>query len=126
MNKLCFGSIILFLIVICGCEKEKYPQGKIIYETLCLNCHMQDGTGLGALYPALNSSLYLSDRKAELPCLIKYGSKSEHLSTIYMPAHPQIEEASMTNLVNYLTSTWGDKIPVKLKTVMDQMETCAR
>jgi len=123
MNKW-ISFIIIFILAYVACKQEKFTQGKIIYDTSCANCHMDDGNGLGALYPALSKSEYLTTLKSKLPCLIKHGSQSNKLSTVYMPAHPNIEEASMTNLINYLSHTWGDQETVLLRDITDQLEVC--
>ena len=125
MNKALILTLMMMIAAL-GCDREKYQQGKVIYDTLCLNCHMSDGTGLGDLYPNLSKSEYLTIRKSELPCIIKHGIRSDKLSTVYMPAHPKIEEASMTNLINYITYKWGDQHPVKIKDVMTQLDICVR
>jgi len=112
------GICILGLI---ACTSEKYAQGKRIYEAYCINCHMQDGSGLGDLYPKLQDSPYLTDNKDDLICLIRNGKVSTQMANIEMPAHKMLREAELSNLVNYICHTWGDQqlVPItKIKTLM--------
>ena len=110
--------------MIFGCAPETFTQGKRVYEAYCLQCHMADGQGLGELYPSLQSSTYLRDLKTELPCLIRNGRQSETLSTVYMPAHKSLKEAELSNLINYLVTTWGDDKVVQIKEVANQLNNC--
>jgi len=119
-------SFFLLSVLILACTQEPYVQGKRIYDTYCLNCHMEDGSGLGELYPSLNNSLYLSSQKDQLACLIQNGIRSDQLSTVYMPAHYQIEPAAMTNLINYLSYRWGKESVITLAEVNNQLIKCPR
>ncbi|MEL6122449.1 MAG: cytochrome c [Bacteroidota bacterium] len=125
MNKAvtCF---VLILCLVLGCKTEKYQQGRIIYETSCLNCHMSDGSGLGEMYPKLKGSRYLAEDIELLPCLIRQGAQSRQLETVYMPGHPEITTASMTNLINYMSDMWGDGRVVRLAEVTALMESCSK
>jgi len=119
--------IILLLggiIALNSCEEDKYPQGHRVYKTYCENCHMQQGQGLGTLYPSLQNSSYLTSEVASLPCLIRHGKKSTVLSTVYMPEHKMLTDTDMHNLINYLTHKWGSADASSPNTIADALATC--
>lgn len=123
MNK----TIIVFTIIISiclSCQQEKYTQGKRIYKALCSNCHMDDGNGLGQMYPSLQKSVYLQGKLEELTCLIRTGRQSSHLSTVVMPAFNNLREAEISNLINYLSHEWGDQSILPITSIREQIETC--
>ena len=122
------SKIILFLtaiLCVCfACQQEKYTQGKRIYKALCSNCHMDDGKGLGQIYPSIQKSVYLHGKMDELTCLIRTGKQSSHLSTVVMPAFDHLREAEMSNLINYLSHEWGDKTNLPITSIREQIKTC--
>ena len=117
------AGIVLSLIVSCG-DQSPYPLGKSIYERNCRYCHMDNGRGLGDLYPDLTKSAYLQNQKSLLPCLIKQGVSSSRLSTVVMPPHPHLTEADITNLINYMSATWGDGQAIQLQTAITSLDQC--
>lgn len=121
-HNLLFPLMIMMLTMACG--QETYTRGKRIYDAYCLQCHMANGNGLGALYPALKGSDYLADRMNELPCLIRNGQQSNELATVYMPAHKSLKPVDVTNLINYMSATWGNQEVVKITDINDQINTC--
>ncbi len=125
MNKVKVLVVLLAFIVI-ACAHEPYVQGKQIYESYCLNCHMEDGSGLGAIYPKLKNSAYLNGMQDKLACLIYNGTQSSKLSTVAMPAHYNIEPAAMTNLINYLSYRWGNESVITLREINKQLDQCPR
>ena len=86
---------------------------------------MTDGMGLGDMYPAIKGSIYLSERYEDLPCIIKYGKRGGTLSNVQMPAHPQLTDVGMNNLLNYIQQEWGDgrlSNINELKEIIDQCQ----
>ncbi|MDB6155632.1 MAG: hypothetical protein JWL90_4085 [Chthoniobacteraceae bacterium] len=47
--------------------------GKVIYETLCLNCHQPDGKGLPGIYPPLVGSEWVGGEKPALIRMLLHG-----------------------------------------------------
>lgn len=86
---------------------------------------MQDGSGLGDLYPKLQDSPYLTDNKDDLICLIRNGKVSAQMANIEMPAHKMLREAELSNLVNYLCYTWGDQQLVPITKIQALMSNCS-
>ena len=85
-----------------GCGDNPYVQGERIYIALCSNCHMDDGSGLGKLIPALTAERLTLDQPQRLICLIQKGLPRNPMTNQQMPAHPEMSVTEMTNLINYL------------------------
>ena len=113
----------IFVILVLSCEQDRYPQGKLIYDRYCSNCHMDDGKGLGEIYPSLIGSSYLTTEQDALVCLIKKGKKSTQLSTVYMPAH-DLTEIDMINLINYLSHKLSNSLVISPQEVREAVAAC--
>ncbi|MCH2042555.1 MAG: cytochrome c [Saprospiraceae bacterium] len=104
--------ILLGVILMSSCG-QKYGDGKLVYDTYCENCHMEDGKGLEELYPPLANSDYLRNGGAAIACLIRNGAHEKMLVNGIefnnaMPANPKITLIEMTNLLNYINNAWGN------------------
>ena len=68
----------------------------------CAACHMDDGSGVSKFIPALDmtqskDTVILS----ELVCIIAKGINNPD-SILQMPAHPELTDIEITNVINYL------------------------
>lgn len=119
------GSILFAIVLlIFSCKGEPYEQGRLIYEVNCGNCHMENGQGLGEMYPDITKSDYVSDLRSQLPCIVRYGKAGGVLSTVAMPANEKLTPVAMTNLVNYISYKWGDGKVTNLQEIKDQLADC--
>ncbi|MEL6675747.1 MAG: cytochrome c [Bacteroidota bacterium] len=106
--------------------------GAAIYTRNCASCHMDDGTGLGNLIPALPGSAMLKGPLEELTCLIRYGSTAMQAdSTVnvppaqVMPPNPKLQPQQLVQLINFLRKTWSQESPsVGLEEVELSLEAC--
>jgi len=108
-----------------GCAP--YPQGKALYKEKCANCHGDKGQGLVSLYPSLKTSKIIRSSPGLIPCLVLHGTPqdSNYLNPVKMPANPNISEADMTNLINYLLSLQDNqRHSVALDSVRLWMDAC--
>lgn len=77
---------------------------------------MADGSGLNKLIPPLNN-IFETYGPQQISCFIKLGRKDEH-KLLAMPAYPEITEAEMSNLLNYLKEKFSkDKTELSIKEV---------
>lgn len=84
-------------------------QGKYIYENLCQNCHMADGSGLEKLIPALSESSLLGS--ARMVCVIKNGiqdtiQRNGAQLVREMPSYSKLSVTEVTNVINYINHRW--------------------
>ena len=118
------------LLLASSCGNTTYPQGKILYENFCVSCHMADGVGLESLIPTLVKADYLLENPLKTACIIRNGLKDTILvnGKIYgqeMAAIPALSDFEITNIMNYIHSSWGNKMPyVTLEVVKKSLDSC--
>lgn len=128
-------SLLLFIPLLgvfasSSCNREPYPQGKILYENFCMNCHMENGSGLEGLIPPVMGSDYVRDQIAGTACIISYGREEpmEVNGRRYsqpMPASPQLSDFEITNIINYIRHAWSNDYGyVTLEEVRQALEAC--
>lgn len=130
LNKFVFRSLLFLTMAlsVASCGDTTYMQGKRLYEVNCQNCHMEDGSGLGGLIPALSSSVQLGT--ANFSCIIKHGlNDTIFQDSTYllkqMPAFKKFSATEITNIVNYVNHTWATNF--KESTILDVekvLESC--
>ena len=113
------------------CQKPQYNQGQGLYSIYCVNCHMEDGSGLAKLIPPLAGSDYLENADVEtLVCLIMQGAEGGIVvnGTQYhepMPGFSNLKPAELSNLINYIKTGFGNKMEtVDPQDVRAAYETC--
>ncbi len=116
-----------FFLSSCG---NTFKQGEILYKNNCANCHMINGEGLQSLIPPLAGVNYLSENRAEIACLIKYGMKDTitidgRTFTEEMFPIPNLTEAELTNIINYINQAWENDFGyVKINDVKTALKNC--
>ncbi len=105
----CFLGGLLTISVIFSCNDSPYMQGKRLYLANCANCHMEDGSGLSALIPSIQKSVYLG--KPEIACILKNGLrdtifKDSTFLVREMPAFKKFSATEITNIVNFVNHSW--------------------
>jgi mono/diheme cytochrome c family protein len=102
--------VALFGLYFISCHSTPYMQGKRLYAIHCSNCHMDDGSGLSALIPALNSSKYLGS--SDIACVLYSGIRDTIFDdTTYllreMPSFKAMSTTEITNIVNFVNHSWA-------------------
>jgi cytochrome c551 len=86
-------------------------QGEILYNTHCSSCHQRDGSGLGLIYPPLNSSDYMEENFEQVICLIKNGIKGEIVVNgksynMEMQGFPQLTDLEIAEISTFIYNSW--------------------
>ena len=128
-------SKVLSALAICGflciisCEQQ-YNQGKVLYDFHCAGCHLEDGTGLGELYPPLTKNDYVLENIDMFPCIITKGMKGE-ISVAgknydgEMPLNKSLSAVEVTNIINYMNTTFDYGLrTIKLGDTMNNLKKC--
>ena len=110
-------SVLFVLIAIVVLSCQPFTQGERLYVSNCAVCHMEDGSGLAGLIPTLVDADYLSLGRTNVPCIIKYGNEDTIIvnGVPYgepMPAFPGLNEVEISNIINYIHTSWGNELPV--------------
>jgi mono/diheme cytochrome c family protein len=103
-------------LVLPGCFTDRQNEGPRLYAAHCASCHGEQGQGLRRLIPPLAGADYLRTHRNELPCLIRRGQHGPVTvnGVLYdqvMPAHEELTDSQITNLLNYVHNAWGNRAP---------------
>lgn len=101
--------------------RQYIAQGKVLYRQYCSNCHQDDGSGLGELYPPLLDSDYLAADPGRTICIIKNGQTGEIVvnGRTYnqtMPPNPGLTNLEVAEIATYVFNRFADTtllLPVK-------------
>jgi mono/diheme cytochrome c family protein len=135
---LCFLlSAFCFLLLNCSNKKDSSPkftqyynQGETLYQKNCSNCHQKNGSGLGLVYPPLDSSDYMEKNFKEVICLIRNGKKGELFVNGKkfnqpMPGIPTLTDLEIAEIATYIYNTWShQKGMVEVKEVSELLKAC--
>lgn len=94
--------IIFAILILFSCKQSYFRQGENLYLAQCASCHMNDGSGLNLLIPALQyeEQLKISEIK-NLTCIIRNGIQDPS-NSLQMPPYPNLSATEVTNIINYL------------------------
>lgn len=92
---------------------QSIARGKVIYEELCVTCHLADGTGMEGAFPPLAKADYLTKNRDASIRAVKYGQEGEitvngQTYNNMMPA-PGLSEKEVADVLNYVLNSWGNK-----------------
>ncbi|PIQ46980.1 MAG: cytochrome C [Cytophagales bacterium CG12_big_fil_rev_8_21_14_0_65_40_12] len=96
-------------------ETQYYSNGRKLYKTICSNCHMENGAGLGRLIPPLAKSDYLINNRGDLARVLKYGINGPMTVNGInynqpMPANPNFTDLEIAEILTYIGNTWGNEM----------------
>ncbi|GGK86826.1 cytochrome c [Rufibacter glacialis] len=113
-----------------GCFTERGDEGELLYGRHCASCHLENGEGLRGVIPPLVNSDYSEKNRDYLACLIRQGIQGPIMvnGKQYnqpMPGNPQLSEADITNIINYLHKEFkSPKERVSFGQVREQVANC--
>lgn len=93
--------------------QQYYNQGELLYQKNCSNCHQKNGSGLGKLYPPLDSSDFMQKNFEDVICLIRYGKKGELVVNGVtfnqpMPGIPTLTDLEIAEIATYIYNSWSN------------------
>ncbi|MBO3116636.1 cytochrome c [Winogradskyella sp. DF17] len=99
-------------------NKTSFNNGKLIYNTLCITCHMADGKGVEKVFPPLANSDYLRENQEGSIRAIKYGMSGEivvnGITYNSLMAPLGLSDEEVVDVMTYINNAWGNKIDNKV------------
>jgi cytochrome c551 len=91
---------------------QYYNQGELLYQKNCSNCHQKNGSGLGRLYPPLDTSDFMTKNFEDVICLIRYGKKGTLVVNGItfnqpMPGIPTLTDLEIAEIATYIYNSWS-------------------
>ena len=122
--------LILLLITSCNSNKKKtidtlqnqepsqlessIKRGKLVYDDMCITCHLADGKGVSKVFPPLADSDYLRNNQNESRKGVKKGMSGKIVvngityNSVMAPLGLLDEEVA--DVMNYINNSWGNDI----------------
>ncbi len=122
--------LILLLITSCNSNKKKtidtlqnqepsqlessIKRGKLVYDDMCITCHLADGKGVPKVFPPLADSDYLRNNQNESRKVVKKGMSGKIVvngityNSVMTPLGLLDEEVA--DVMNYINNSWGNDI----------------
>jgi len=118
---LAYFIFISYLFNIIQKEKsfeQSISDGKMIYEDFCIQCHLNNGTGIEGVYPPLNKSDYLLENIDKSIYSIKYGLKGEIIVNGIkyngVMINQGLEDDEIADVMNYITNSWDNNLNIQI------------
>jgi mono/diheme cytochrome c family protein len=114
------NNIFFFILLLLVSNEKSFGQnttasmenGKSIYSTYCMSCHMDDGNGLEGVYPSLVKTSSLAD-KNRLVKIITQGIRGPiEVKGVHYDAEMagmEMSDQDVADVINYIRNTWGNK-----------------
>ena len=102
-------------------NKSKKPQssdyqadsGRIVYETYCLACHQEDGSGVPNMNPPLIKTDWVLGDSTRLINVILKGLKDAEINgdsySNEMPAHDFLTDNQIADVLTYVRGSFGNQ-----------------
>lgn len=106
-----FCYIIVFAQTV---SKEQMQRGKNVFETYCLTCHQEDGTGVPKLNPPLIKTSYVTGDKKKIITWVLSGTteKIEIDGEYYsnnMPPQNYLKDQEIADVLTYIRNSFGNE-----------------
>lgn len=105
--------------------RESTARGQIVYEDLCMNCHMADGKGVENVYPPLAQSDYLLDRREDAIRAVLFGLSGVVVvngkTYNHFMSNPGLNVREVADVMNYILNSWGNTTD-EMVTVQEVMQ----
>lgn len=125
-------TLILLVLTVTSCNSNKkkaktlvqsqkpskleasIKRGKIVYNDMCITCHMPNGKGVPKAFPPLADSDYLRNKQSESIKGVKYGMSGKIIvngvtyNNVMSPLG--LSDDEVADVMNYINNSWGNAI----------------
>jgi mono/diheme cytochrome c family protein len=118
-------SFLFFSVVLFAQAPAKRPvhhsgtaaamaRGKIVYNSICLACHMADGNGVPTMNPPLVNTEYVLGDKTRLIKIVLNGFKEDvqingQSFSNNMTPHSDLKDLQIADVLTYVRKSFGNK-----------------
>ncbi|MGB3775768.1 MAG: cytochrome c, partial [Leeuwenhoekiella sp.] len=92
---------------------KSIKRGGALYTDFCMQCHMENGTGVAGTFPPLAKADYLEENTLESIKAVKYGLQGEIVvnGETYNSAMPKpgLYDDEVADVMNYILNSWGNE-----------------
>ncbi|WP_179376173.1 c-type cytochrome [Winogradskyella wichelsiae] len=135
MKKIIILSISLFALLACNSNKKRTKEiaqnnnvteqnlpllkksaerGKIVYNDLCITCHLAEGKGVPRIFPPLANSDFLRENQIESIKAAKHGLSGKitvnDIEYNSVMSALGLSNKEVADVINYINNSWGNKI----------------
>jgi mono/diheme cytochrome c family protein len=136
-NKLALIILSVILLASCGGNKQKNEKsvlsqpassaveksstqtehpGKKVYNSVCLVCHMADGSGVPGMHPPIIESDFVNGDPKQLIKIVLEGMSGEvevkgEIYNSIMPAQAHLSNQQIADVLTYIRSNFGNNAP---------------
>ena len=93
--------------------KASMERGKLVYDDLCITCHLTNGKGVPKAFPPLANADYLRDNQEASIKGVKNGMSGEIVvnGITYNSAMATLglSDEEVADVMNYINNSWGNK-----------------
>ena len=106
--------IVLLLIIRCSnsVSTAKMEEGKRVYDTNCMGCHMENGMGVPRMNPPLVNSPYVMGNANSLIELVLKGSEffgnADRNYNNLMASFSALTDEQIADLITYIRNNYAD------------------
>lgn len=91
---------------------KSYARGEVVYNNLCITCHLGNGEGVPKAFPPLAGSDYLKNNQDASIKGIKYGMSGEivvnGITYNSVMATMGLDDQEIADVMNYINRSWGN------------------
>jgi nitrite reductase (NO-forming) len=119
MKKIIFSLIIVAIAIISQSfyqgTNANIQNGKNVYATYCISCHMENGNGLEGAFPSLVKTGNLVDKNRLVkivtigmrgPIVVKGAKYNAEMAGF------DLSDKEVAEVLNYIRNSWGNKAPL--------------
>jgi mono/diheme cytochrome c family protein len=94
--------------------EESINRGKLVYNDMCITCHLADGKGVPKAFPPLADSDYLRENQDKSITGIKKGMSGKIVvngityNSVMSPLG--LTDQEVADVANYINNSWGNDI----------------
>jgi mono/diheme cytochrome c family protein len=97
-----------------GGTTASIARGKVVYQNICLACHMADGKGVPTMNPPIVQTTYVLGDKAALIKIVLNGFKDDveingQTFSNNMTPHADLKDRQIADVLTYVRKSFGNK-----------------